>query len=56
MKRIRVARRRPRPAQETPMGDPRDPDIVRAHRAARRAGRSRSRPAEPDAAPAPSDG
>jgi len=45
MKQIRIAKRRPKPTrgqQPTLQIDPRDPDIVHAHRAARRTGDTRA--------------
>ncbi len=54
MRQIRRARRRPGPAseQQSPLpDDPRDPDIVHAHRVARRTSRSRARRAQPTPIP-----
>ena len=45
MRQIRIAKRRLRPRSEQQAAlplDPRDPDIVRAHRAARRSARTRA--------------
>ncbi len=51
MRQIRMARRPLGPAseQQSPLpADPRDPDIVHAHQAARRTSRSRACLAQPD--------